>query len=91
MKKILSLLLIFLCCVFPFFPTTHATSSNILSKDLHFPINPAHEKVSRKEFVETLFVWYPLYKEQKTGKPLKITFPEIDKKYFTDVNLESDF
>ena len=50
------------------------------------------KQISRKEFVEILYAWYFDYKKDRWVKIDYSKFKKIDnKKYFTDINLDSSF
>jgi len=51
-----------------------------------------NKKISRKEFVEILYAWYFDYKKDRLVNIDYSKYKKIDnKKYFTDINLESTF
>jgi len=60
----------------------------------HFDLNISNldKKLSRKEFVETLYVWY---KEYRSERGLYVNYDKYSQlnndKYFTDIDLNSDF
>lgn len=93
MKKIIIAIFLFLS-FFAYANTNYKLEkwSLDLVKKYNFSTKNLWKEISRKEFLETLFVWYKDYKLQKWIKINYNNYKKIDnKKYFLDVDLNSNF
>ncbi|MFK7780573.1 MAG: hypothetical protein QM490_05575 [Candidatus Gracilibacteria bacterium] len=93
MKKLLLITIIF----FSFFQLTQANYKlEIGSQDFvqkyNINIQNLNQEITRKDFVETLYKWYPDYKKDR-GIVIDMTnFAKLDNsKIFKDIDLNSDF
>lgn len=87
-----------LCCLFMSFTLAAfawhklENGSKELVKKYNFPTWNVWQEISRKEFLETLYLWYKDYKKQKGITIDYSRYKKTDNaKYFLDVDLSSDF